>query len=114
VTPTIEFKPFGVRLKFTPTVLQKGIINLSIAPEVSELDFSNAVTISGTTVPSLIKRDAITTVELRDGQSFAIAGLLQANDLRLRTQLPWLGSVPVLGSLFSSMNYQTRDRPESS
>jgi pilus assembly protein CpaC len=109
VTPTIEFKPFGVRLKFTPTVLQKGIINLSIAPEVSELDFSNAVTISGTTVPSLIKRDAITTVELRDGQSFAIAGLLQANDLRLRSQLPWLGSVPVLGSLFSSMNYQKHE-----
>jgi len=109
VTPTIEFKPFGVRLSFTPTVLQKGLINLRIAPEVSELDFSNAVTISGTTVPSLIKRDAITTIELRDGQSFAIAGLLQAQDTRLRSQLPWLGSVPVLGSLFSSMNYQKHE-----
>ena len=109
MTPTIEFKPFGVRLSFTPTVLQKGIINLRIAPEVSELDFANAVTISGTTIPSLIKRNAITTIELRDGQSFAIAGLLQANDLRLRSQLPWLGSVPVLGSLFSSMNYQKHE-----
>src|SRR5262245_24040844 len=109
VTPTIEFKPFGVRLSFTPTVLQKGIINMRIAPEVSELDFANAVTISGTTIPSLIKRDAITTVELRDGQSFAIAGLLQANDLRLRSQLPWLGSVPVLGPLFSSMSYQKHE-----
>jgi pilus assembly protein CpaC len=88
VTPTIEYKPFGVRLSFTPTVLQKGLINLRIAPEVSELDFANAVTISGTTVPSLIKRDALTTIELRDGQSFAIAGLLQANDLRLRSQIP--------------------------
>jgi pilus assembly protein CpaC len=109
VTPTIEFKPFGVRLSFTPTVLQKGLINLRIAPEVSELDFTNAVTISGTTVPSLIKRDAVTTIELRDGQSFAIAGLLQANDLRLRSQIPWLGSVPVLGALFSSMDYQKHE-----
>jgi pilus assembly protein CpaC len=105
VTPTIEYKPFGVRLSFTPTVLAKGVINLRIAPEVSELDFANAVTISGTTVPSLIKRDATTTVELRDGQSFAIAGLLQANDLRLASQVPWLGSVPVLGALFRSMHY---------
>jgi pilus assembly protein CpaC len=105
VTPTIEFKPFGVRLSFTPVVLAKGIINLRIAPEVSELDFSNAVTISGTTIPSLVTRNATTTVELRDGQSFAIAGLLQANDLRGRSQVPWIGSVPVLGALFSSSSY---------
>ncbi len=109
VTPTIEFKPFGVRLSFTPTVLNQGLINLRIAPEVSELDFANAVTISGTTVPSLVKRDAVTTVELRDGQSFAIAGLLQANDVRARNQIPWLGSVPVLGALFSSANYQKNE-----
>ena len=74
VTPTIEFKPFGVRLSFTPTVLNKSIINLRIAPEVSELDFSNAVTISGTTIPSLVTRNAVTTVELRDGQSFRDRG----------------------------------------
>jgi pilus assembly protein CpaC len=109
VTPTIEYKPFGVRLSFTPTVLANGVINLRIAPEVSELDFANAVTISGTTVPSLIKRDATTTIELRDGQSFAIAGLLQANDLRLTSQIPWLGSVPVLGALFRSMHYQKHE-----
>jgi pilus assembly protein CpaC len=109
VTPTIEFKPFGVRLSFTPTVLARGVINLRITPEVSELDFANAVTISGTTVPSLVKRDATTTIELRDGQSFAIAGLLQANDVRLRDQVPWLGSVPVLGALFSSMHYQKHE-----
>lgn len=109
VTPTIEFKPFGVRLSFTPTVLAHGIINLRIAPEVSELDFSNKVEISGTTIPSLVKRDAVTTVELRDGQSFAIAGLLQANDLRDRSQIPWLGSVPVLGPLFSSVSYQKHE-----
>jgi pilus assembly protein CpaC len=109
VTPTIEFKPFGVRLSFTPTVLAHGTINLRITPEVSELDFAQAVTISGTTVPSLVKRDATTTIELRDGQSFAIAGLLQANDTRLRSQFPWLGSVPVLGALFSSMHYQKHE-----
>jgi pilus assembly protein CpaC len=109
VTPTIEFKPFGVLLSFTPVVLNNGIINLRIAPEVSELDFSNAVTISGTTIPALTKRDAVTTVELRDGQSFAIAGLLQSENDRNRSQIPWLGSVPVLGTLFSSTSYQKSD-----
>jgi pilus assembly protein CpaC len=108
-TPTIVYKPFGVRLLFTPTVLANGIINLKINPEVSELDFSNAVTISGTTIPSVNKRDATTTVELRDGQSFAIAGLLQADNLRDRSQLPWLGSVPVLGTLFSSSGFQKHE-----
>jgi pilus assembly protein CpaC len=109
VTPTIEYKPFGVRLSFTPTVLADGVINLRIAPEVSELDFANSVTISGTTVPSLVKRDAVTTVELRSGQSFAIAGLLDAQDTRNRSQIPWLGSVPVLGTLFSSNGYQKHE-----
>lgn len=109
VTPTIEYKPFGVRLSFTPTVLSNGAINLRIAPEVSELDFANSVSISGTSVPSLIKRDALTTIELRDGQSFAIAGLLQADDFRGRSQIPWLGSVPVLGPLLSSVAYQKHE-----
>ena len=109
VTPTIEFKPFGVRLSFTPIVLSNGVINLRIAPEVSELDFTNQVQISGTSVPSLIKRDAVTTVELREGQSFAIAGLLQTNDFRGRSQIPWLGSVPVLGALLSSVAYQKHE-----
>jgi len=106
VAPSIDYKPFGVQLSFTPTVLANGTINLRIAPSVSELDFANAVSVSGTTVPSLIKRDALTTVELRSGQSFAIAGLLQTNDSRNRNQIPWLGSVPVLGTLFSSTAYQ--------
>jgi pilus assembly protein CpaC len=105
-TPTIEFKDFGVLLRFRPTVLNNGIINLSINPEVSELDFSNAVTISGTTIPAITRRTATTTVELRDGQSFAIAGLLQADNLRNLSQLPWLGSVPVLGAMFRSSSYQ--------
>jgi pilus assembly protein CpaC len=105
-TPTIEFKDFGVLLRFRPTVLNSGIINLSINPEVSELDFSNAVTISGTTIPAITRRTATTTVELRDGQSFAIAGLLQADNLRNVSQLPWVGSLPVLGALFRSSSYQ--------
>jgi pilus assembly protein CpaC len=106
VTPSITYEPYGVQLSFTPTVLANGIINLRIAPEVSELDFANAVTISGTTVPAFTQRSAETTVELRSGQSFAIAGLLQANDTRNINQIPWIGSVPVLGVLFSSKGYQ--------
>jgi pilus assembly protein CpaC len=105
-TPTIEYKDFGILLRFRPTVLNDGIINLSINPEVSALDFTNAVTISGTTIPSIDVRKATTTVELRDGQSFAIAGLLQADNLRNISQLPWIGSVPVLGALFRSASYQ--------
>jgi pilus assembly protein CpaC len=104
-TPTIEFKDFGILLRFRPTVLSNGIINLSINPEVSELDFTNAVTISGTTIPSILLRRATTTVELRDGQSFAIAGLLQADNARNISQLPWIGTVPVLGALFRSASY---------
>ena len=104
--PSFQYQPFGVQLKFRPTALNSGIINLSINPTVSELDFTNAVTVSGTTVPSLIERSATTTVELRDGQSFAIAGLLQAHNARNISQLPWIGSVPVLGTLFRSSSYQ--------
>lgn len=108
-TVTIEFKQFGVRLKFRPTVLSRGVINLRIEPEVSELDFSNAVTIGGTTIPALVKRDALTTVELRDGQSFAIAGLLSSTLSNNLAQIPWLGSVPVLGALFRSAAYQQKE-----
>jgi pilus assembly protein CpaC len=108
-TITIEFKRFGVELAFVPTVLSRGTINLRVEPSVSELDFANAVTISGTTIPSLTKRDARTTVELRDGQSFAIAGLLQTRNRQDVSQLPWVGSVPVLGALFRSAAYQQEE-----
>jgi pilus assembly protein CpaC len=104
--PSFQYQPFGVQLRFRPTVLNSGIINLSINPTVSELDFTNAVTVSGTTVPSLTERSATTTIELRDGQSFAIAGLLEAHNARNVSQLPWIGSVPVLGALFRSSAYQ--------
>ena len=108
-TPTIEFKDFGVLLRFRPTVLSNGIINLSINPEVSQLDFTNAVSISGTTIPALTRRTATTTVELRDGQSFAIAGILQTQSNNNISQLPWLGSLPVLGALFRSSAYQKNE-----
>ena len=108
-TVTIDYKKFGVELAFVPTVLSRGVINLRVEPSVSELDFSNAVTIQGTTVPSLTRRDARTTVELRDGQSFAIAGLLQTRNRQDVSQLPWIGSVPVLGALFGSKSYQQEE-----
>jgi pilus assembly protein CpaC len=109
VTPTFTFQKFGVSLGFIPTVLNHGLINLKIAPEVSELDFANAVTISGTTIPSLVVRNAQTTIELRDGQSFAIAGLFQTRSVRDLQQVPWVGSVPVLGALFRSSSYQNNE-----
>jgi pilus assembly protein CpaC len=85
------------------------VINLRVEPSVSELDFANAVSIQGTTVPALTVRNARTTVELRDGQSFAIAGLLQTRNTQDVSQLPWIGSVPVLGTLFSSKSYQQQE-----
>ncbi len=108
-TITIEYKRFGVQLAFMPTVLANGVINLRLTPSVSEIDFTTQVTINGTKVPGLSTREARTTVELRDGQSFAIAGLLQANNRRDISQLPWIGSVPVLGALFRSSSFQDRE-----
>jgi pilus assembly protein CpaC len=108
-TPSFTMVPFGISLSFVPTVLKDGLINLRIAPEVSELDFSQSVTISGTTIPSLLQRNAQTTIQLRDGQSFAIAGLLANRSVRNVDQIPWLGSVPVLGALFRSAAYQNNE-----
>jgi pilus assembly protein CpaC len=108
-TVTIEYKKFGVELGFVPTVLSRGVINLRVEPSVSELDFANAVTIQGTIVPALTVRNARTTVELRDGQSFAIAGLLQTRNREDVSQVPWIGSVPVLGTLFRSSSYQQQE-----
>ena len=104
---TVEYKKYGVGLAFTPTVLKDGLINLKIEPEVSQIDTTHQVAVSNTiSVPALIVRRASTTVELRDGQSFVIGGLLQTNNRNQIEQLPWLGSVPVLGTLFSSKSYQ--------
>jgi pilus assembly protein CpaC len=107
---SVEFKKFGIGLAFTPTVLNAGQINLKIEPEVSELDASNFIRVSkDVEIPSLIVRRASTTVELRDGQSFAIAGLLQSNHIKNQRQLPWLGDVPVLGALLRSAAWQKKE-----
>jgi pilus assembly protein CpaC len=106
---TIQFKKFGVGLAFTPTVLSQGLINLKIEPEVSQLDPTNVVQVGNISVPSLIVRRASTTIELRDGQSFAIAGLLQSQTSTAADQLPWIADVPVLGALFRSASFQKRE-----
>jgi pilus assembly protein CpaC len=108
-TITIEWKKFGVGLAFTPTVLDNSVINLKIEPEVSEIDSNNAIQIGQLRIPSLTVRRANTTVELRDGQSFAIAGLLQSMTTTDRSQLPWIADVPVLGTLFASTSYQKKE-----
>ncbi|MGE3746158.1 MAG: type II and III secretion system protein family protein [Sphingomonadaceae bacterium] len=103
---TIEYKPFGVSLAFTPTVLADGVISLAVAPEVSSIDPSASVTISGLVIPGLQTRRAKTVVELRDGQSFAIAGLLRNDFQDTVRQLPILGSLPIIGALFRSTGFQ--------
>ena len=108
-TVTIEWKNYGVGLAFTPTVLNNSIINLRLDPSVSELDTSHAILVNGTLIPGIINREVHTSVELRDGQSFAIAGLLQAQSNDDISQIPWLGNVPVLGALFRSTNYQKQE-----
>lgn len=105
---SIEYRPFGVELAFTPTVVNEDVINLNLATSVSNLDTTNSVTTGGVSVPSFSTRASSTTVELRDGESFAIAGLLQDDFVDLAGQVPWLGDVPVLGSLFRSANYSRR------
>jgi pilus assembly protein CpaC len=110
-TITIEWKKYGVGLAFTPTVLSGSLINLKIEPEVSQLDLSKAVTIGAglPPVPALVVRRASTTLELRDGQSFVIGGLLLNSAKSDMEQVPWLGSVPVLGQLFASRSYQKEE-----
>ncbi len=104
---TIEFKEFGVSLAFTPTVLANDLINLELFTEVSEIDANNSIVLDNLVVPGLKVRRAKTTVELGDGQSFAIAGLLQEDFEDAVRQFPILGDVPVLGTLFRSTAFQT-------
>jgi pilus assembly protein CpaC len=108
-TISFAYQPYGVGLSFTPTVLRDGLINLIIKPEVSEIDTTHTVTVLGTSVPGLITRKASTTLELRDGQSFMLGGLLQNTSQNAADQLPWLGDVPVLGALFRSSQYQKNE-----
>ena len=106
---TVEFKKFGVGLAFTPTVLGDGLINLKIEPEVSEIDPTTTLRVGGVEIPSLSVRRAKTTIELRDGQSFAMAGLLQSAQINNQSQLPWIGQVPVLGTLLRSAAFQKKE-----
>ena len=108
-TITVDYKQFGVQLTFMPTVLANGVINLRLTPSVSELDYTIGVVENGFKIPGLVKREARTTIELRDGQSFAIAGLLQSDGMRNIDQVPWAGSLPVLGSLFRSSQYRQNE-----
>src|SRR5579885_1038722 len=106
---TVMFKKFGVSLAFTPTILENGKINLQVRPEVSQLSTEGAVNINGFQVPSLSTRRAQTTVELRSGQSFSIAGLLQNNANKMVQQLPGVSQIPVLGRLFRSERFQRNE-----
>lgn len=99
---TIQFRPYGVKLDFTPLVTPEGTIQLQVAPSVSALDYTNAVTISGYTIPALDTRRAETEVELRSGQSFAISGLLDHRTTDMLEKTPGISSIPVLGALFKS------------
>jgi len=103
---SVTYKPFGVALDFTPTVLSSDRISLLVRPEVSELSTANSITLNGFNIPGLSVRRVETTVELASGQSFVIGGLLQDNMRDLVQRLPGLGDLPVLGKLFSSQNYR--------
>jgi pilus assembly protein CpaC len=103
---TISFKEFGVRLRFTPVIMPNGNIHLRVVPEVSNLDFTNGLTISGFTVPAISTRRADTEFELQDGQSFVIAGLMDNRVTNVANKVPGLGDLPVLGNFFKSKNAQ--------
>jgi pilus assembly protein CpaC len=100
---TISFKEYGIRLNFIPTITPRGTIRLQVSPEVSALDFANAITISGFTEPAITVRRVKTEVELNEGQSFAIGGLLDNRETQTFTKIPFIGSVPILGKLFQSI-----------
>lgn len=106
---TVEYKEFGVRLSFKPTVLGDGTIKLQVAPEVSDLSDVGAVVVQGFRIPSLATRRADTTLHMRSGQTFAMAGLMDRNVLARTQRTPGLGNVPILGALFRSVRYEQRD-----
>lgn len=106
---TIQYKEYGVRVAFHPIVLGDGAIRLTASPEVSDLSTAGAVTIQGFTVPALVTRKAETTIELKSGQTFAMAGLLQHKDEAVTSRIPGLGDLPVLGPLFRSVRYQKNE-----
>lgn len=102
---TVQFRPYGVRVDFTPTVNPDGSIHLKLSPEVSTLDYSNAVTISGFTIPALSTRRSDTEVEIKDGESFIVSGLLDHRTTEIMSRMPGIASIPVLGQFFRSKNF---------
>lgn len=106
---TVEYRAFGVKLKFTPIVLGDGKIRLKVAPEVSDLDFTTAVRFNGYVIPGLTERKLQTVIEMREGQTFALAGLLNNNVSSTKDVTPVLGDLPVLGALFRSVRYQRKE-----
>lgn len=106
---SVEFKPFGVSLAFTPTVLADGVISMVVAPEVSSIDPTASIVINNLRIPGLQTRRAKTTVELRDGETFAMAGLLRKDFQDTVRQFPILGSIPIIGTLFRSTNFQKEE-----
>lgn len=107
---TVEFKEFGVRLALTPTVLSSNHIALKVAPEVSELDFNTTVQTASVTIPGLKVRRADTTIELGDGDSFVISGLVSSNMVNNVDKIPWLGDIPLLGTFFRSTRFDREDK----
>ncbi len=105
----IEFKQFGVALAFTPTVLADGLVNLRVAPEVSSIDREVSIELDGFTIPGLKVRRAVTSLELRDGQSFAMAGLIQSDFSDTVRAVPLLGKIPIIGALFRSTSFQKQE-----
>ncbi|MEM9854844.1 MAG: type II and III secretion system protein family protein [Pseudomonadota bacterium] len=108
---TIEFKPFGIELNFTPRVVDGDVINIELVASVSAIDPANGISGTNFSVAAFTRRETATTIEMRDGESFAIAGLLQDDFSDLNRQVPWLGDIPVLGSLFRSTSFE-RDQSE--
>jgi pilus assembly protein CpaC len=105
-TITIEYKQYGVRLNFTPVVLGNGRIKLHVAPEVSDLDYTHSVTLEGFTVPGLTSRTMESTVELSEGQTLSLAGLMDSRVTAVNNVTPLLGEIPILGALFRSVRYE--------
>ncbi len=109
-TTTVSFKPFGIGLTVTPTVLSAGRIALKVAPEASDLDYSRGITLDGTQIPAISTRRADTTVELGDGESFVIGGLVSSQLSSNVNKIPLLGDIPVLGSFFRNLSYKREDK----
>lgn len=107
---SIHYKPFGIRLEVSPTVLAENRIALRVAPEVSELNFDNAITISGVSVPSLLTRRANTSIELGNGESFVIGGLVSQSMMKNLNKIPFLGDIPVLGMFFKNASLSREDK----